>query len=442
LPISSKPEVTARAEVTEVRGPQAATIDVHGIGKRYQITWAVRPVYDRLGESLVRAMGRLLGRKADDASAARIIWALKEVSLQINRGDVVGLIGRNGAGKSTLLKILSRITEPTEGHAMMRGRVGSLLEVGTGFHPDLTGIENIFMNGAILGMHRSEVRRKLDQIVAFAEIEKFANTPVKFYSSGMYVRLAFSVAAHNEPDILLVDEVLAVGDAAFQQKCIGKMGEVASHGRTVVFVSHSMGAITRLCNRGVVLEAGRIHYDGGINEAVKRYNDLVFGGDQSAGTRLPHVLYEEGTPDHHDFAITRIQLLTHDGEPLPLVHTWDDLVFRFHFRAREHVRRAGIHIELRTADGYKVLELSTQPIANVPMALTPGEHFADLRVRKLPLAAGDYLLSAGLVIPKVEWLWQMPDLAGITIHPRDVYDSGVAPALPGSTMAVDHEWRI
>jgi lipopolysaccharide transport system ATP-binding protein len=422
--------------------PASAAIEVHGVGKRYQIGWAVRPVYDRLGESLVGVFARLLGKSRNDSAGSRILWALKDVDLQIQRGEVVGLIGRNGAGKSTLLKILSRITEPTEGHAILRGRIGSLLEVGTGFHPDLTGIENIFMNGAILGMKRTEVRRKLDEIIAFAEIEKFAQTPVKFYSSGMYVRLAFSVAAHNEPDILLVDEVLAVGDAAFQQKCLGKMGEVASHGRTVVFVSHSMSAITRLCNRGIVLEAGRVHFDGTVHDAVKRYNDLVFGGDQSSGGRLPHVLFQEGAPDHHDFAITRIELLSPAGEPMPVVHTWDDLLMRFHFRARQHVRRAGIHIELRTADGHKVIELSTQPIANVPMAITPGEHHADLRINKLPLSAGDYLLSAGLVIPKVEWLWQMPDLAGLTVHPRDVYDSGVAPALPGSAVAVEHEWQI
>ncbi len=435
--------ITSEAGVSGLSGLAAApAIEAHGIGKRYQISWAVRPVYDRLGETLVNAAARLFGRNRRGAENAKSLWALKDVRFRIQSGEVVGLIGRNGAGKSTLLKVLSRITEPTEGYALLSGRVGSLLEVGTGFHPDLTGIENIFMNGAILGMPRREVRRKLDQILAFAEIEKFANTPVKFYSSGMYVRLAFSVAAHNEPDILLVDEVLAVGDAAFQQKCIGKMSEVASHGRTVVFVSHSMGAITRLCNRGIVLEAGTVHYDGDVHDAVKRYNDLVFGGDQSNGGRLPHVLFQEGEPDHHDFAITRIELLSLAGEPQPVVHTWDDLTLRVQFRARQHVRRGAVHVELRTADGHKVVELSTQPDANVPLAITPGEHSVDLRIRRLPLAAGDYLLSAGLSIPKVEWLWQMPDLAGFTVHPRDVYHSGLAPALPRSAVAVDHEWRI
>jgi lipopolysaccharide transport system ATP-binding protein len=433
-------QVALRSSTAGTRAPPA--IHAVGIGKRYFISRSMKPVYDRLGESLVRGLGRLVGRShSDGPDAARILWALRDVSCEIAAGDVVGLIGRNGAGKSTLLKVLSRITEPTEGYADLRGRIGSLLEVGTGFHPDLTGIENIYLNGAILGMRRREIRSKLEQILAFAEIEKFANTPVKYYSSGMYVRLAFSVAAHNEPDILLVDEVLAVGDAAFQQKCIGKMSEVAAHGRTVVFVSHSMSAIARLCTRGMVLEAGRILYDGEINSAIAQYNELIFGGDQSAG-RLPHVLYEEGTPDQHDFAVTRIELLSPNGEPIPVVHTWDDFRLRIHFRARQHVRRGAVSIELRTADGSRVCQLSTQPDANVALAFTPGEHSVDLYIRRLPLAAGDYLISAGLSIPKVEWLWQMPDLAGLTVHAKDVYDSGLPPALPRSQVAVDHEWLL
>lgn len=198
-------------------------------------------------------------------------WALRDVSFEVNRGDVVGIIGRNGAGKSTLLKILSRITEPTEGRVELDGRVASLLEVGTGFHPELTGRENIFLNGAILGMTRAEVRRKFDEIVAFAEVEQFLDTPVKRYSSGMYVRLAFSVAAHLEPEILVVDEVLAVGDAEFQKKCLGKMREVSKGGRTVLFVSHNMAAVQALCSSAISLDSGRIIFDGQSAEAVSRY---------------------------------------------------------------------------------------------------------------------------------------------------------------------------
>ena len=198
-------------------------------------------------------------------------WALKDVSFSIDSGDVVGIIGRNGAGKSTLLKLLSRITEPTSGSIRLRGRVASLLEVGTGFHPELTGRENIFLNGAILGMARAEIKRKFDEIVAFAEVEKFLDTPVKRYSSGMYVRLAFAVAAHLEPEILIVDEVLAVGDAQFQKKCLGKMQDVSKGGRTVLFVSHNMGAVTTLCRKAIWLNGGRIVRTGSAREVVDEY---------------------------------------------------------------------------------------------------------------------------------------------------------------------------
>jgi lipopolysaccharide transport system ATP-binding protein len=215
---------------------------------------------------------RLLCGEADGATGLEeTIWALKDVSFEVKEGDVIGLIGRNGAGKTTLLKILSRITEPTEGGVDLYGRVGSLLEVGTGFHPELTGRENIFLNGAILGMKRTEIERKFDEIVAFSEIEKFIDTPVKRYSSGMYVRLAFSVAAHLEPEILLVDEVLAVGDVAFQKKCLGKMDNVAREGRTVLFVSHNMAAVQKLCPYSLWIDAGRIRRSGPTSEVVAEY---------------------------------------------------------------------------------------------------------------------------------------------------------------------------
>src|SRR6267378_741611 len=200
-------------------------------------------------------------------------WALKDVSFEVKQGDVVGIIGRNGAGKSTLLKILSRITEPTSGRIHIKGRIASLLEVGTGFHPELTGRENIFLNGAILGMSKVEIKRKFDEIVAFSEIEKFLDTPVKRYSSGMYVRLAFAVAAHLEPEILIVDEVLAVGDAGFQKKCLGKMSEVAGHGRTVLFVSHNIGAVRTLCSTGILLKNGSLVMSGPIADVTTAYMD-------------------------------------------------------------------------------------------------------------------------------------------------------------------------
>lgn len=253
-------------------------IQAEGLSKQYQIG-GPQKTYDRLGDQLtdalltpVRRAGKLLTGKAKSAADLdETIWALKDVSFEIGHGEVLGIIGGNGAGKSTLLKVLSRITEPTEGYANIYGRIGSLLEVGTGFHPELTGRENIYLNGAILGMTKKEIDRKFDEIVDFAEIGKFINTPVKFYSSGMYVRLAFSVAAHLDPEILLVDEVLAVGDVAFQKKCLGKMGDVAKRGRTVLFVSHNMAVIRTLCERGLCISQGRIIADGPISDVVDTY---------------------------------------------------------------------------------------------------------------------------------------------------------------------------
>ncbi|RPI22838.1 MAG: ABC transporter ATP-binding protein [Chloroflexota bacterium] len=254
------------------------TIEVVGLGKEYHIGSAQKR-YHRLTDQLTdmavapfRRAGKLLrGHASGAAELDETIWAIKDISFQIKAGEVVGIIGRNGAGKSTLLKILSGITDPTAGYADIYGRVGSLLEVGTGFHPELTGRENIYLNGAILGMKKAEIERKLDEMVAFAEIDKFLDTPVKHYSSGMYVRLAFSVAAHLEPEILLVDEVLAVGDMAFQRKCLGKMDDVAQTGRTVAFVSHNMGLLQQLCERGIFLQQGTVHTDGTIAQAVDAY---------------------------------------------------------------------------------------------------------------------------------------------------------------------------
>jgi lipopolysaccharide transport system ATP-binding protein len=255
-------------------------IRVSGLGKQYRIGRHEAP-YATLRESIAGAARGSVDRirrifdRAGNSGTTRddLLWALRDVDFEIEPCEVVGVIGRNGAGKSTLLKILSRVTEPTTGRVELYGRVGSLLEVGTGFHPELTGRENIFLNGAILGMGRREIARKLDEIIAFAEIEKFADTAVKRYSSGMYTRLAFAVAAHLEPDILIIDEVLAVGDAQFQKKCLGKIGEVARHGRTVLFVSHNMVAVQRLCNRAILLTGGRLAKVGTVTEVTNHYLD-------------------------------------------------------------------------------------------------------------------------------------------------------------------------
>ncbi len=255
-------------------------IKSENLGKRYTIGHHTgKGDSTTFREALIQNVRDLWNKTRDLARGKPIIqgdtreevWALKDVSFEIRRGEAVGIIGRNGAGKSTLLKILSRITEPTEGRVTIRGRVASLLEVGTGFHSELTGRENIYLNGTILGMTRAEIRRKFDEIIAFAEVERYLDTPVKRYSSGMYVRLAFAVAAHLEPEILVVDEVLAVGDAQFQNKCLGKMGDVAKGGRTVLFVSHNMAAVAALCKRGVVFECGKVSFHGSAEDAIKSY---------------------------------------------------------------------------------------------------------------------------------------------------------------------------
>jgi lipopolysaccharide transport system ATP-binding protein len=263
-------------------------ITVQGLGKRFHVS-ATREKYYTFRDILAHRLKSIFrdGRR-DTSKKDETIWALKNLSFEVRHGEVVGIIGRNGAGKSTLLKILSRITEPTTGFAEISGRVGSLLEVGTGFHPELTGRENIFLNGAILGMKKAEISRKFDEIVDFAEVSRFIDTPVKHYSSGMYLRLAFAVAAHLEPDILIVDEVLAVGDARFQKKCLDKMQDVGAHGRTVLFVSHNMQAITRLCPRAILLDNGSILEDGPSHKVVRNYLNSGFG---TTAKSFVYVLY-------------------------------------------------------------------------------------------------------------------------------------------------------
>ncbi|MCA1632777.1 MAG: ABC transporter ATP-binding protein [Acidobacteria bacterium] len=276
-------------------------VSIENVSKRYRIG-GLHPGYVTFREVLGGALSapfralrrRGAGDNPDDGPEGRTLWALKSVNLEVRRGELVGVIGHNGAGKSTLLKILSRITKPTRGRVALRGRVGSLLEVGTGFHPDLSGRENVFLNGAVLGMRKTEIERKFDEIVAFSEVERFIETPVKFYSSGMYVRLGFSVAAHLESEILIMDEVLAVGDAAFQQKCLDKMRDIRREGRTIFFVSHSMPAITRLCKRVLLLEGGRVVCDGAPQAVVGRYlssswkagAERVWTGEDAPGDRV------------------------------------------------------------------------------------------------------------------------------------------------------------
>ncbi|HZQ46802.1 MAG TPA: ABC transporter ATP-binding protein [Verrucomicrobiae bacterium] len=314
-------------------------------------------------------------------------WALKDVSFEVKRGEVVGIIGRNGAGKSTLLKILSRITEPTQGRIRLNGRVACLLEVGTGFHPELTGRENIFLNGAILGMSKSEIQRKFDEIVAFSEVEKFLDTPVKRYSSGMYVRLAFAVAAHLEPEILVVDEVLAVGDAAFQTKCLGKMGEVAKGGRTVLFVSHNMAAIENLCHRAILLKNGRITENGPAPEIIRRY---VAGISNRVNVSLADRTDRKGAGE---VRVTTVETLDGQEQPIQYLVSGQTTVFRVHYSctASRTLKNCRVIITVRKDDRPYIM-LSTEVVRTQQLDLS-GDGHLDYTVPDLPLSAGEYGLD-------------------------------------------------
>ena len=318
-----------------------AIITVENLSKSYRLQHQARERYSTLRDLLANKIRELFcGKAIAPANSEEEFWALKDVSFEIKQGEVVGIIGRNGAGKSTLLKILSRITEPTSGRITLRGRVASLLEVGTGFHPELTGRENIFLNGAILGMNRQEVRRKFDEIVDFAEVEKFLDTPVKRYSSGMYVRLAFAVAAHLEPEILVVDEVLAVGDAAFQQKCLGKMKDVSQgQGRTVLFVSHNMGAMRSLCQRAVYLKAGKVVRDGRAGEVID-----VYGNDSQTGERA-EIKGESG------FTVDSVVLRLAAGEITTNFAAGGGMVVDINYRAAEAISKPYFWLEVHSLHG-------------------------------------------------------------------------------------------
>ncbi|HND62612.1 MAG TPA: ABC transporter ATP-binding protein [Opitutaceae bacterium] len=364
-------------------------ITVANLGKRYQLSHAAR--HDTLRDTLAHRVRGWLGRRPADGSVEDF-WALRDVSFEVRRGDVVGIIGRNGAGKSTLLKILSRITEPTTGRIGLRGRVASLLEVGTGFHPELSGRENIYLNGAILGMTRAEIRRKFDEIVAFAEVERFLDTPVKHYSSGMYVRLAFSVAAHLEPEILIVDEVLAVGDAAFQKKCLGKMQQVAeADGRTVLLVSHNLVSIQQLCTRAIHLQAGRLVGVGEPLEQIRQYLGTVArqapvldltGAARSlhprGQARLLNVTLEDGAPE----AAWNLPF----GQPLRLTFT---------IRVAERLPSLELGLGLFNLQGVELMSTLSSWEGNLG-PVDPGTYRLSADYGVTSLAPGRYFLGVGL----------------------------------------------
>ncbi len=365
-------------------------ISVENLSKQYRIG-AKQERQDTLRDWLVSRFRRRSHNAQDE-----LIWALKDVSFEVKKGEVLGIIGRNGAGKSTLLKILSRITEPTKGRAVINGRVGSLLEVGTGFHRELTGRENIFLSGTILGMKRSEIDQRFDEIVEFSGVEKFIDTPIKRYSSGMMVRLGFAVAAHLEPEILLVDEVLAVGDAEFQRKCIGKMGEVAKEGRTVLFVSHNMAAVLSMCPRSVLLGNGHIIREGSTDEVASEYlKSSVETGEVTIGRDEPRIGTGAGYYE-------QIRFLDTSGNQIDKIAMGDDLVVELNFHCKEQLDHLNFGVALRGPMQERVLQaLSQVTYGSMPTASTGGS--VRVTIRQINLVSGMYYLTVG-IDPYVTWL--------------------------------------
>lgn len=416
-------------------------IKVENLGKKYIINHQKQERYTALRDVMTKT-AKSLGKKILNPfqetpnSSIEEFWALKNVSFEINQGDRIGIIGRNGAGKSTLLKVLSRITEPTTGRITIKGRVASLLEVGTGFHPELTGRENIYLNGSILGMSKFEIKKKFDEIVAFAEVEKFLDTPVKRYSSGMYVRLAFAVAAHLEPEILIVDEVLAVGDAAFQEKCLGKMETVGSSGRTVVFVSHNMDSIRRLCTSGIYLHSGMLKSFDSIEPVIVQYLDR-FRVEQNN-----NIINFTSSHAPNSFYIDRLEILTLEGQPKNKLCTWDSVKIKIVFYAPYNLKNGSVILQISTIAGTVITLCSTQPDSTVKIDFQQGINEVDCVFPRLMLSSGKYLIGAGLAIANAEWLFRELEQGIIEVFPKDVFNSGIAPLSSRYIVPQDHKWEL
>jgi len=369
-------------------------ITVEGLGKRYRIGAYVSSdmLRDHVTSFAKRSARTLVGRRpATPTVDARELWALRDVTMEVGEGEVVGVIGMNGAGKSTLLKVLSRITEPTEGRAVIRGRVGALLEVGTGFHPELTGRENTYLNGAILGMGKDEIRRKFDEIVAFADIARFVDTPVKRYSSGMYIRLAFAVAAFLEPEIMLVDEVLAVGDSQFQRKCLGKMSDVAKAGRTVVLISHNMGAISQLCPRCIWLDGGRVRMEGETAVVVSSY--LLETDPSASGDTAVTFPVDVDKP----VQLLEARMIGADGVPRKTFTCDEPVVVELFLDVRQPTPGLYGVFQVSRVDGMPVLVSYSHDLPDNPLdELEPGRHEIRIAIPERSLAAGNYRIACSL----------------------------------------------
>jgi lipopolysaccharide transport system ATP-binding protein len=423
-------------------------IHVENIGKLYRI--GERQRYKALRDTLsyglyapFRAAASLFNGQnghrptASSSSSNKYIWSLKNVSFEIKKGEAVGIIGRNGAGKSTLLKILSRITKPTEGYARVYGRVGSLLEVGTGFHPELTGRENIYLNGAIIGMRKKEIDRKFDEIVVFAEVEKFIDTPVKLYSSGMYVRLAFAVAAHLEPEVLLVDEVLAVGDAAFQKKCLGKMGDVTQEGRTVVFVSHNTAAVSNLCRKAILLDCGQMKAAGPAGDIIDDYNREM--------THLTTMVPIGGRHDRRGDGQIRFvcfHLEDSKGHVVPALRSGEDSYLVIGYECADGSSKKNVVVSFAIKDSWGAVLLhhrtnfSNQNFLQIP---PKGEFIC--RIPRLPLAPAEYSINIFVGINE-EPCDLIEDAAKMNVEPGNFFGTGHQGWPTLCRILVEGDWNV
>jgi lipopolysaccharide transport system ATP-binding protein len=420
----------------------STVISVENLSKKYIIGHQKQERYTTLRDVLANGAKRLTNKLVHPFAAQvndpahEEFWALKDVSFDIQQGDRVGIIGRNGAGKSTLLKILSRITEPTSGKVSIKGRVASLLEVGTGFHPELSGRENIFLNGAILGMSKVEIKKKFDEIVDFAEVEKFLDTPVKRYSSGMYVRLAFAVAAHLEPEILIVDEVLAVGDAQFQSKCMGKMGEVASMGRTILFVSHNMGAIRALCSRAVLLDQGQISLDAGANATVEQY--LSFGHEACDAGMIKW--NEDDAPCCDEICLQNISLLDPENQIHSIYDAAKHIDVEIQFKVKKPIRGMRIVLSLITNDGITAFA-STNHAEFGKHDFIEGVYKTACRIPADLLNTGRYWVNVHFGIKGLRVLIQGKDYLSLIVEGSGGHGSTFSEKWPG-VVAPRLKWRL
>lgn len=396
----------------------------HDLNRFYQRSFKGVDPYQEIGSS-----GQLSLKKD-------FFWPLRSLDFNVKQGEILGIIGKNGAGKSTLLKIISRITSPTEGSVEYFGRVGALLEVGTGFHPELTGRENIFLNGAILGMKKNEIKAVLDEIIDFSGVENYLDTPVKRYSSGMKVRLGFSVAAHLNTDILIIDEVLAVGDASFQKRCLQKISSLTSGvGKTVLFVSHNMGAISKLCSRALLLNEGRVQFLGDVEQAKELYLENSLSSIRSRSSDKLNLRNEL-----HDFEICSVR---YESDGLENVaQTGKPLVFTIKYKAGRKIKSPNFVVNIKDKYGAKLIQLNTFPISGYKIEEINGEGIAKLVIKKLMLTSGCYLVDIGLAQARTDWIIKSEDHMEIFVKEYDYYDSGFPLTDKRGVTVVDHEWYV